>query len=104
MNWLNKISFLAQGYLTKMFASNADERPSETVGWAKAQRAHHFKASLMMDGGHGARAPLPTLRFDRRYPASRAFRIVASTISAARMLGVASPVDMVASILAKASV
>src|SRR5436305_8470545 len=37
-----------------------------TVGWAKApdavrQRAHHSTSHLDQDGGHGARAPLPTL-------------------------------------------
>ncbi len=37
------------------------------------------------------------------YPAARALRIVASTISAARVLGVALPVDMIASIFSNAS-
>jgi uncharacterized heparinase superfamily protein len=27
----------------------------------KAKRAHHLQAMLLMDGGHGARAPLPIL-------------------------------------------
>src|SRR5690348_1275427 len=31
------------------------------VGWAKRQRAHHQAARLVMDGGHVAGAPLPTL-------------------------------------------
>jgi hypothetical protein len=31
------------------------------VGWAKRQRAHH-QVTVWIDGGHGANAPLPTLR------------------------------------------
>jgi hypothetical protein len=32
------------------------------VGWAKRQRAQHQEARSAIDGGHGAFAPLPTLR------------------------------------------
>ena len=33
------------------------------VGWAKRRRAHHCQQDMRMDVGHGASAPLPTLRF-----------------------------------------
>ena len=36
------------------------------VGWAKRKRAHHRAARSLMDGGHVANAPLPTLQ-DRGY-------------------------------------
>ena len=32
----------------------------------KAKRDHHLEARPVIDGGHGARAPLPTLRTDVR--------------------------------------
>src|SRR6478752_2708691 len=34
----------------------------------KAKRAHHFSPRSPNDGGHGASAPLPTLRSFRRLP------------------------------------
>ena len=44
------------------------------VGWAKRKRAHHVNANE--DGGHGASAPLPTLRFNFQIAkTSRAFAI-----------------------------
>jgi hypothetical protein len=40
----------------------AKQISSQSVGWAKRKRAHHHDACSVMDGGHGANAPLPTLR------------------------------------------
>jgi len=47
----------------------AKQISSQSVGWAKRKRAHHHEACSVMDGGHGASAPLPTLRTSPRVDA-----------------------------------
>jgi len=57
VNWIPTIDHAAKEYVRGAVRTNT----IKFVGWAKRKRAHHF-ALVRCVGGHGANAPLPTLR------------------------------------------
>jgi hypothetical protein len=63
------------------------------VGWAKRKRAHHFVARPVIDGGHVANAPLPTLQF--HYSIANALETMATGVLSVADSSVTRPKLMV---------